>query len=123
MHKNDNTLDASLSWINVAKDDTVEIHEDQTTDKTVGGGEEVTEVEKGNADKFQDDSEDEDGFVRVEYKDLEWKGHVITIIYPSDNRKCVLFNFTLFCIRVDEEIFLSTFIFVRYTSLHCLLRL
>ena len=69
--QNDNTLDASLSWITVAKDDTVEIHEDQTTDKTVGGGEEVTEVEKGNADKFQDDSEDEDGFVRVEYKDLE----------------------------------------------------
>ena len=66
--ENDNTIDASVSWIN---DDTDEIYEEQTTDKTVGGGEEVTEVEKGNADKFEDDSEDEDGFVRVEYKDLE----------------------------------------------------
>ena len=69
--ENDNTIDASASWINVAKYDTGEIHEDQTTDKNVGGGEEVTEVEKGNEEKFEDGSEDEDGFVRVEYKDVE----------------------------------------------------
>ena len=66
--ENDNTIDASVSWINA---DTEEIHEEQTTDKTVGGGEEVTEVANGNADKFEDDTEDEDGFVRVEYKDVQ----------------------------------------------------
>ena len=106
--ENDNTTDASVSWINVAKDDTVEIHEDQTTDKSVGGGEEVTEVEKGNADKFEDDSEDEDGFVRVEYKDLEWKVYAITVIYPSDNRQSILFCWFYFALFLcGREIFFT----------------
>ena len=65
--ENDNTIDASVSWINLSKDDTH--HEEKTTDKRLGAGQGITKI--GNKDKFEDDSEDEDGFVRVEYKDLE----------------------------------------------------
>ena len=63
--ENDNTIDASVSWINVAKDDIH--HEEKTVDKHLGAGQEAVE----SAKMFDEDSEDEDGFVQIEYKDLE----------------------------------------------------
>ena len=58
--ENDDTVDAGVTCLNVANDDTEEIDEEKITDKSLGG----------DGQKVTDDSDD-DGFVRVEYKDLE----------------------------------------------------
>ena len=60
--ENDDTVDAGVTCLNVDNDETDEIHEEKIPDKSlVGGGQKVTD----------DSEDDDDGFVRVEYKDLE----------------------------------------------------